>query len=154
MAYLHAALQQTFSLYGGDPDRVVITGWSRGAIATGALGLHDDATSSLFKAFIPYSHLDGDCGWVDQGDTVANSDQALHDRWERLDGRPMLYLGECAVATEDGPAWLTKLGLNGSHATSGMEFMTTGWANHNDAWVLRNSTARTYMRQWLKRVLT
>ena len=42
-----------------------MTGWSRGAIATGALGLYDDATSALFKAFVPYSHLDGDCGWVD-----------------------------------------------------------------------------------------
>ena len=39
---------------------MVVTGWSRGAIATGALGLYDDATSALFKAFVPYSHLDGD----------------------------------------------------------------------------------------------
>ena len=52
-------------LYGGDPERVVVTGWSRGAIATGAIGLYNDATSKLFKAFVPYSHLDGDCGWVD-----------------------------------------------------------------------------------------
>ena len=43
--------------------------------------------------------------------------------------------------------------MNGTQAVSGMEFMTTGWANHNDAWVLRNSTARTYMREWLARVL-
>ena len=60
--YLHDALAQTFALYAGDPDRVVLVGWSRGAIACGAVGLYDDATSSLFKAFIPYSHLDGDCG--------------------------------------------------------------------------------------------
>lgn len=93
--YLHAALQQTFDHFGGDPQRVVMcvhtfhtcqqvsvlklsrfahlqcsvayhsTGWSRGAIATGAIGLYDDATSRLFRAFVPYSHLDGDCGWVD-----------------------------------------------------------------------------------------
>jgi predicted esterase len=53
MRYLRSALQQTFELYGGDPDRVVITGWSRGAIATGAIGLHDASSSKLFKAFIP-----------------------------------------------------------------------------------------------------
>jgi len=53
------------------------------------------------------------------------------------------------VATEDGPKWLEKIGENGTHATSGMEFMTTGFANHNDAWVLRNSSARAYMRSWL-----
>jgi hypothetical protein len=34
---------------------VVITGWSRGAIATGAIGLYDDATSKLFRAFVPVS---------------------------------------------------------------------------------------------------
>ena len=146
--YLHAALNDTFARFGGDPARVVIAGWSRGAIATGAIGLHDDATSKLFKAFVPYSHLDGDCGWVDGGDAAA-----LARRWARLAGRPMLYLGECAVATEGGPAWVRKIGMNGSQAVAGMEFMTTGWANHNDAWVLRNSSARTYLRQWLARVL-
>ena len=55
ISYLHAALQQAFELYGGDPEKVVITGWSRGAIATGAIGLYDDATSKLFRAFVPVS---------------------------------------------------------------------------------------------------
>lgn len=148
VSYLHAALQQAVASYKGDPSRVVITGWSRGAIATGAIGLYNDATSALFKAFIPYSHLDGDCGWVDQ-----DNRSALEARWARLGGRPVLYFGECAVATEGGPAWLASLGLNGSAATQHMEFMTTGFANHNDAWVLRYSTARGYMRAWLARVL-
>ena len=147
ISYLHSALRQAFDLYGGDPANVVITGWSRGAIATGAIGLYDDATSKLFKAFVPYSHLDGDCGWVD--DVLP----AAEERWARLGGRPTLYLGECAVATQEGPAWLAKLGLNGSAAVSKMEFRTTGWANHNDAWVLRNSSARAYLRGWLDKVL-
>ena len=146
--YLHSAVQQAISRYNGDPENIVITGWSRGAIATGAIGLYDDATSRLFKAFVPYSHLDGDCGWVD------STQPALDARWDRLGGRPMLYLGECAVATQGGPEWLKKIGQYGTHATSGMEFMTTGFANHNDAWVLRNSSARTYLRQWLANVFT
>ena len=94
---------------------MVITGWSRGAIATGAIGLHDDATSRLFKAFVPYSHLDGDCGWVDAGGPASSEPQeALEARWTRLDGRPVLYLGECDVATAEGPAWLAKIGQNGT----------------------------------------
>ena len=147
ISYLHSALNQAFALYGGDPENVVLTGWSRGAIATGAIGLYNDATSKLFKAFVPYSHLDGDCGWVDDVLPTAK------ERWARLGGRPTLYLGECAVATQEGPAWLAKLGINGSAAVSKMEFRTTGWANHNDAWVLRNSSARTYLRSWLDKVL-
>ena len=145
--YLHSALNQAFDLYGGDPERVVVTGWSRGAIATGAIGLYDDATSKLFRAFVPYSHLDGDCGWVDHNKT------AMLERWRRLDGRPTLYLGECDVATRGGEAYLKEIGLNGSSAVAGMEFRTTGFANHNDAWVLRNSSARAYLRSWLRKVL-
>ena len=79
----------------GDPARVVIIGWSRGAIATGAIGLHDEATSSLFKAFVPYSHLDGDCGWVDP-DTGADPHAALAQRWARLGGRPPASAGRAA----------------------------------------------------------
>lgn len=84
---------------------------------------------------------------------LIDADVRLGERWARLGGRPTLYLGECAVATEDGPAWLSKIGQNGTAATRGMEFRTTGFANHNDAWVLRNSSARAYLRQWLARVL-
>ena len=87
-----------------------------------------------------------DCGWVDQ------SEPALAERWTRLRGRPTLYLGECDVATRGGPQWLKKIGQYGKKATEGMEFMTTGFANHNDAWVLRNSTARAYLRRWLANV--
>lgn len=67
---------------------------SRGAIATGAIGLHDDATSSLFAAFVPYSHLDGDCGWADD---VGNT-SAIQSRYARLHGRPILSIAECDVA--------------------------------------------------------
>ena len=42
-----------FAAHGGDRENVVITGWSRGAIAVGAIGLHDDVTARLFKAFVP-----------------------------------------------------------------------------------------------------
>lgn len=84
---------------------------------------------------------------------LIDADVRLGERWARLGGRPTLYLGECAVATEGGPAWLAKIGQNGTAATRGMEFRTTGFANHNDAWVLRNSSARAYLRQWLARVL-
>eukprot|EP00729_Bicosta_minor_P001249 gene1249-11027_t len=41
---------------------------------------------------------------------------ALEARWTRLAGRPTLYLGECDVATAGGPAWLQKIGQNGTKA--------------------------------------
>ena len=149
MRYLHAALNDTFARFGGDATRVAITGWSRGAIATGAVGLHDAASSKLFAAFLPYSHLDGDCGWVD-----GSNASALGARWQRLAGRPMLALGECDVATAGGPWWLQHIGQSKSAAVANVEFRTTGFVNHNDAWILRNSTARSYTRAWLANALS
>ena len=70
-----------------------------------------------------------------------------------------------SLSNSTAPPWVARIllfalltlmasySVEGTHATSGMEFMTTGWANHNDAWVLRNSSARTYMRSWLARLL-
>jgi len=45
--------------FGGDPRRVLLDGFSRGAIACGYLGLHDDETSALWTALFAYSHFDG-----------------------------------------------------------------------------------------------
>eukprot|EP01052_Picozoa_sp_SAG31_P047069 SAG31_NODE_9263_length_1307_cov_1.101821_1_plen_430_part_01 len=49
--------------YGGDADRVMVTGWSRGAIACGAIGLANNQIAKLWRAFMPYAHMDGDAGW-------------------------------------------------------------------------------------------
>lgn len=140
--YAKSTVAEVIARYGGDPDRVVLTGWSRGAIAAGAIGLFDDEISRLWRAFLPYSHLDGDCGWVDAADF-----SALARRYERLKGRAVLYSGECNVATQAGPAFLAGIEQRGA---ANFTFLSTGFANHNDAWVLRPSAARDAMRRWLE----
>ena len=45
--------------YGGDRAAVILTGFSRGAIACNYLGLHNEEIAGLWRAFIPYSHYDG-----------------------------------------------------------------------------------------------
>ena len=45
--------------YGGDAKKVVLAGFSRGAIGCNYLGLHDDETAGLWRAFFTFSHYDG-----------------------------------------------------------------------------------------------
>ena len=53
--YLRAAITDTCDNFGGDAARIVLCGFSRGAIACNFLGLHDDKTAKLWRAFVPYS---------------------------------------------------------------------------------------------------
>jgi len=45
--------------YRGDPAKVLITGHSRGSLATTYIGLHDDRIAKLWTAFAPIAHFDG-----------------------------------------------------------------------------------------------
>lgn len=131
--------------FGGDPNAVILTGWSRGAIACGAIGLHDDEIAKLWRAFIPYSHLDGDCGPLPW-----NAPELVKARYARLAGRPQLNIGECDVATVSGRAWLEEIGVLD---TGNFTFETTGFQNHNNAWILRPSKGRDRLRRWLREAL-
>ena len=50
--YLRANLPRVCARFGGDPGRVALLGFSRGAIAGGWIGRSDDATAALFRAFV------------------------------------------------------------------------------------------------------
>jgi hypothetical protein len=142
--YTKKTVQLAIDRYGADPDNIIATGWSRGAIACGAIALHDDEIARLWRAFIPYSHVDGDCGWVDDNYTAAA------DRFKRLKGRPQLHIGEKCVATQGAPAFIQdKLHLNLSDPALNLTFMTTGWTNHDDKWILRPGKGRDDLRTWL-----
>jgi predicted esterase len=58
-AYLRANLPRVCARFGGDPGRVALLGFSRGAIAGGWVGRSDDATAALFRAFVLHSWHDG-----------------------------------------------------------------------------------------------
>ena len=75
--------------YGGDSDKIVLCGFSRGAIACNFIGLHDEEISRLWCAFIPYSHYDG----VREGWPYPGKDRASAlIRLKRLGARPQFIL--------------------------------------------------------------
>jgi hypothetical protein len=135
--------------YGGDPKRVVLCGFSRGAIACNYIGLHDNAIAKLWRAFIPYSHYDG----VHERWGYPGADRAAaKKRLRRLGNRPQFICQEKTTGRTSlaaTRAYLKTTGFSGSFT-----FQSTGFRNHNDAWLLRPSPARATLRQWLKTALS
>jgi hypothetical protein len=60
--HAEAALVHVCERWGGDRERVVLTGFSRGAIACGFIGLRDDRIASWWRGMHLCQHFDGD-GW-------------------------------------------------------------------------------------------
>lgn len=128
--------------YGGDESKVVLCGFSRGAIACNYLGLYDDETAKLWCGFLAYSHYDGVKTWpYPQSDL-----ESALTRLQRLGNRPQFICGEGTNA-ESTEAYLRPLLPNAD-----LIFLSTGFRNHNDAWTLRPSPARDKARKWLHRV--
>ena len=143
LAYARAAIREVFIQHGGDSNRVVFCGFSRGAIAGNALGLHDDQTARLWSAFFLYSHYDGVRTWPFPGSDRASARMRL----QRLNARPQLMCGEGAQADQTR-AYLAEAQPGATNLT----FQSTGFRNHSDAWTLRPSPAREAARTWLARV--
>jgi hypothetical protein len=61
-AYAVAMVEGVIREFGADPANVVLTGFSRGALACGFIGLRDDRIAALWKGFHACQHYDGD-GW-------------------------------------------------------------------------------------------
>ena len=129
--------------YGGDPKRVVLCGFSRGAIACNYIGLYDDEIARLWRAFIPYSHYDGVHRW---GYPRSDKASALK-RLQRLGARPQFICHEGAGVSATRH-YLKETGVAGKFT-----IRATGFRNHNDAWLLRPSPARKALRAWLETVL-
>lgn len=129
--------------YNGDASKVVLCGFSRGAIACNFLGLHDDETASLWCGFLAYSQFDGVRTWPYPG---CDREAALL-RLKRLGNRPQFICGEASNAQE------TEAYLRPLLPQADLTFLSTGFRNHNDAWTLRPSPTREKAREWLQRVV-
>ena len=57
--YVMRMVAEVCAKFGGDHENVVLTGFSRGAIACGYIGLRDDRIAALWKGFHACQHSDG-----------------------------------------------------------------------------------------------
>lgn len=57
--YVMRAVAEVCDHFGGDRENVILTGFSRGAIACGYIGLRNDKIAALWKGFHACQHFDG-----------------------------------------------------------------------------------------------
>lgn len=134
----------------GDPQRVVLAGFSRGSIACSYVGLADPQIASLWRGMICYSHYDG----VREAWPYPNCDRtSALQRIRRLTDRPQFICHESdarpAVSLSAAQTFLEDAGMSGQHLT----FCETGFRNHSDQWVLRPGPARKRLRTWFQNLV-
>lgn len=180
VAYAKEVVPAICRQWGGDPAKIVLTGYSRGAIACNYIGLHDDQIARLWRAMIPVSHYDdGHTAW---GMTPEERDRAP-ERLRRLGGIPQLICGEYSAPSARGSdvvllerikeknliffaAAKSGLGLQPladlegtrgfvtRHLPQGrVTFIDLPWVNHDSKVLFRDTPSRRQMRDWLQQVL-
>lgn len=140
--YCKRAVPRVCEEYGGDPAKVILTGFSRGSIACNFIGLHDEAIAALWCAFVCHSHYDGVKAWPYEGADRASATARL----QRLRERPQFICHEGSVDA-------TREFLAAAYSGGAFTFQAIPYRNHTDTWVLRPIPARDKLREWLSRVL-
>jgi predicted esterase len=133
-------LRRTCEQYGGDPNAVLFTGFSRGAIAAGYLALRNDTIADVWLGFLPHSHIDGGRFTPD----------GARERLARTRGRPtfITYGSDDDGKNESpkGARLLRELGF--PVVERELESL-----KHTDRFLEMDSPIRREMRQWIADVL-
>ena len=133
VAYALAMLAQVRDDWGADPANTVLTGFSRGALACGYIGLRDDRLSAWWKGFHACQHYDGD-GW--NGAT-----------WEGAMARARRFRGRSVFHTDNSAERFQPLmDAMGAPAT----FVKSGLGAHATAMFLDDRTSTRQVRGWYR----
>ena len=140
MDYCVTNLRRICEQYGGDPNAVFLTGFSRGAIACSYLGLRDETVADIWLAFLPHSHIDG--GRFTQ--------EGAHQRLARTRGRPtFITYGSDDDGKNESPKGAKILREFGFPV---VERELPG-LKHTDRFIEQDSPIRREMRAWMEDVL-
>ncbi|MBL8177045.1 MAG: alpha/beta fold hydrolase [Bryobacterales bacterium] len=137
--YCKRTVRDVCARFGGDPDAVILCGFSRGAIACNFIGLHDDEIATLWRGFVACSHYDGVRAWPYEG----SDPESARRRLQRLNGRPVFVCHEGSIEA-------TRQYVKASGVKAPFTFVPIPFRNHNDAWTLRDLPERRRLREWLK----
>jgi hypothetical protein len=141
-AYCVQTIKRICDEYGGDRSALILTGFSRGAIACNYIGLRNDEIAALWLAMLPHSHYDGVRQWPYPDSDAASA--AL--RLKRLRNRPQFITHETSVD-------VTREYLKNNAPAGDFTFLALPYPNHSDQWVLKDIPERAAAREWLKMVL-
>jgi len=115
VAYAKACIPRIIEKYQGDPQCVILCGFSRGAIGASYIGLRDDNISRLWSAFFTIDHFDGVRAWSDTawGNPLDKYRAEAVVRLRRVQGRPWWACQDNSV--DDISAFLEEAGLSGEN---------------------------------------
>ena len=157
VGYAKTNIPRICAEFGGDPKKVVLCGFSRGAIGVSFLGLHDDEVAKLWCGLWAHDHFDGMLEWKGYawGSPLARYREEASVRLRRLAGRPLLVTQAGAQTRQ----------LIDTLVPSGVTYLTVDMAAHfgtfpnelakhphNDRWPLRDGEATSTARTWFERV--
>ncbi|MCC7492724.1 MAG: hypothetical protein IT204_10270 [Fimbriimonadaceae bacterium] len=158
--YARREVPRSCAAWGGDPARVLLCGFSRGAIGVNYLGLHDDRIAPLWCGLVSHDHYDGEREWggTTWGAPLATYRAAATARLQRHAGRPAL------VCQNGGTAGLRDY-LTGRVDLASFTFLDVPVSQilgpfpndlaihpHTDRWLLRPSPARQTAWNWVTSV--
>ena len=149
IAYCKKNIPRICEEFGGDPENLIICGFSRGAIATSYIGLADDEIAKLWKGFFTFDHFDGAKEW---GYSGSDRESALK-RLSRLKGRPVLVGGIGADFLKNHQALADFKYLP---VPVGKIFKIPEGKvihSHTDLWMHKGSPYRQKARSWLQNVI-
>ncbi len=159
VGYTRTNLPRICAGFGGDPKKIVLCGFSRGAIGVSFLGLHDDEVALLWCGFWTHDHFDGAKEWKGQpwGSPLARYREEATVRLRRLAGRPLLV----TQAGAETKKFVTAIApTNVDYLNVDMTALFGSFPNdfvkhpHNDRWPLRDGPATEAARAWFTRVTT
>ena len=157
VGYAKTNIPRICAEFGGDPKKVVLCGFSRGAIGVSFLGLHDDEVAKLWCGLWAHDHFDGMKEWQGHawGSPLARYREEATARLRRLQGRPLLVTQGGA---ETKKFIASVVPTNVEHLTFDMGALFGKFPNelvkhpHNDRWPLRDGDATQTARAWFERV--
>jgi len=117
--------------FGGDRDNVVLTGFSRGAIACGYIGLRNDRIAALWKGFHACQHYDG-ANW--NGSTIPDA----IERASRFKGKAIFHTDN---SQEKFQPVMDVMDTTITWAHSGLGY-------HSTAMFLDDRASTQQLRQW------
>ena len=134
--YCIETVREICAQYHGDPKRVLLAGFSRGAIACNYIGLHDDTIAALWSGMICHSHYEGEFRHP------AADEVDWPSRLVRLGKRPQWISHEISVRPIQSIIEAT--GFEGN-----LSFHSLPFKNHSARWTLCDLSLRDEARQWL-----
>lgn len=160
VGYAKTNLPRICAEFGGDPRKIVLCGFSRGAIGVSFLGLHDDEVARLWCGLWAHDHFDGVKAWVAPwGAPLEKYRAEAAARLRRLADRPLLI--SQGHAGDDTRRFVEPIATkNVDYLTIDMTALFGSFPNdsvkhpHNDRWPLRDCPETDVARRWFARAVS